>query len=154
MKYNYLLLFICFAITACSTTHYFISLPAQVQAKSYTIWYSDENTTLPLLGGLEQSPSSHSAEAGEVKLGLVLLQGKRFAQCNYVDNDVTCILDLGIQSSKMQKIALDIAYIIAHQIQTSNPLPLYWEKTQSKDNKYFFTNTKNKRQIQVEENYE
>ncbi len=148
MKYNYIIFFICLLLVACGTQSYSINMPTNIKPRAYTIWYSDEEINLALLAGLEQE----SAPTQEVKLGLVLLQGKRFAQCTYINNDIQCKLALNVPSAKMQSIVHDIAQIIAHNLRSTNPLPLYWEKSYSLEHKQIFKNNKNKSQLQVEEN--
>ncbi len=147
MKYNYLILLFCILLAACATSNYAINIPSEFTSKSYTIWYSDDDINLPLLGGLE-----HTTKASqEAKLGLVFLQGKRFAECNYANDALTCNLSSGLQSTKMQTLAENIAQIIAHTLQSTNPLPLYWEKISVKEGKLTFYHTKNKSQLLLEE---
>ncbi len=150
MQFKYLIYLLCFLIMACSAATYSINIPSNIESKSYAIWYSDNDIHLPLLGGFEQSISPEQ----KAQLGLALLQGKRFAQCSYMNNNVKCTLASGLQSTKMQEIANNVGQIIAHILVTKNPLPLYWEKQSAQGSKQTFYNSQHKSQIQIEEIHE
>ncbi len=147
MKSSTLMIALCFLLLSCANQSYTVSLPAQVNSQSYTLWYHDAEMTLPLLAGFEQNQ-----DAGEgAQLGLIFLQGKRFAQCTYKNSTLSCNIDPSINSSKMHKIALNIAQIIAHKISKQNPLPLYWEKDIAKHDQSIFYNTKENSKLSIKD---
>ncbi len=139
---------ICALCSACSVArNYPVSLPREISSKAYTIWYTQDGTDIPFLAGLEQNLASH-----EIQLGLVFLQGKRFAKCTYNNKSLTCALEQGIPSFSMQQVADNSALMIAHILEPQNALPEHWEKTVQNNKIHNFRHINNDVSIRIEEN--
>ncbi len=129
---KYICALCCILLSACTNASYTLHMgtsEAIKEPKAYTIWYEKEDLTLPLLAGLEKVSSQNGQE--EARLGLVFLQGKRFAECTYTKEQVQCTLDAALQSpifpnTTMQHIADSSAQLLAHILLPQNPLPKDW----------------------------
>ncbi len=146
---KYVCLLFCLLLTACAAPGFAVYMPSLLTAKNYTIWYTKEQTTLPLLAGIE-------TQNQKTELGLVFLQGRRFAKCSYAQNTLTCSLAPAVQSAHMQELANTIAQLMAHILANGNPLPQGWirENTLKKDTStpHIFTNIYHNASIRIEEN--
>lgn len=110
IKYLSILISLCLLMMSCTSKTFHTANIKHGKYKNiqFTVWYYEENMTIPLLASLEwKNPSDKNPQ-----LGLVLLQGKRFAQCILQENSMQCILDESLSTLLMQKIANQTAQCI------------------------------------------
>ncbi len=160
----------CMLLSACASATYPLYMgtsDAIKEAKAYAIWYKKEDLTLPLLAGLEKiAPPKNTGTAEETsqesiaKLGLVFLQGKRFAECTYTKKQVQCTLDAALESpvfpnTTMQYIADTSARLLAHILTSQNTLPEEWLYIKNPDGaangSYTFTNIHDKSSLHIKD---
>ncbi len=123
-----------------------VTLPAHAEARTYTLWYSHNDVEIPFLAGLEHDPR---ASQPTHRLALVLLQGKRFAQCVYKQGNVTCTLDAATGSAYIHNIADTSARLIAHGLNPAVPLPRGWEEIYSTEQQSVFKHHDNNMTLRI-----
>ncbi len=103
IQYLFILLLSCLLMSSCASKTFDTSNIKQHTYKNIqcTVWYHVDDMTLPLLASLEWK-NHHDVNP---QLGLILLQGKRFAHCISQENSMQCTLDDAMPALSMQKIA-------------------------------------------------